>query len=182
MGVCLTPTQCITDAADLLWDSQADKVQGAAGQMITTMFGWWTTTPPLDLNTALVHTAQNYVTTWIALPMAVLAILAAVGWGVLSGGYAWVADVARGLLVFGIVATASIPITAALQTWSTSLSPEIPHPGLRRSEHPFGLKPNDRREALESDVTAGLRLTDGHVADQRCVSAGRTPPRCRPAR
>jgi hypothetical protein len=122
MGICVTPTDCLTDAADSVYAALAEAIQEAAGQMVTTLFGWWTTTPSIDLNTALMRTAQNYVTIWIAVPVAVLAILAAVGWGVLSGGVTWLADVARGLIVFGIVAAASIPITSALQSWATSLS------------------------------------------------------------
>jgi hypothetical protein len=121
-AVCLTPTSCLTSVADTIWGGLADAVKEAAGQMITTLFGWWTTSPSIDLNAALVHTAQTYVTTWIAVPVAVLALLAAVGWGVLGGGLAWIADLVRGLLVFGIVAAGSIPLTSALQTWSTALA------------------------------------------------------------
>ena len=44
-----------------------------------------------------------------------------------GGGHAWIADIARGLVVFGVVvfgvvAAGSIPLVAALQAWSTSLS------------------------------------------------------------
>lgn len=122
MAVCFSPTSCAADAADTLWSGLADAVKEAAGQMVTTLFGWWTTTGSFDLNTVLVRTAQDYVTVWIAVPIAVLAVLAAVAWGVLTGGLAWLGDVTRGLLVFGIVAAASIPITAALQSWATALS------------------------------------------------------------
>jgi hypothetical protein len=122
MAVCLTPQGCLLSAADSFWGGLADAVKTAAGQMVTTLFGWWTTSPSIDLNAALVHTAQNYVTAWIAVPVAVLAVLAAVAWGVLAGGIAWIADIARGLTVFGVVAAGSIPIVAALQDWSTALA------------------------------------------------------------
>ena len=121
-AVCLSPTSCLTSIADTFWSGLADAVKGAAGQMVTTLFGWWTTTPSIGLDTALVHTAQTYVTLWIAVPVAVLAVLAAVGWGVLTGSFAWISDLTRGLIVFGVVAAGSIVIVAALQDWSTSLS------------------------------------------------------------
>jgi hypothetical protein len=122
MAVCLSPTSCLTSVTETFWSGLASALKSAAGQMITTLFGWWTTTPSISLDTAVVRTAQGYVTAWIAIPVAVLAVLAAVGWGVLGGGFAWVGDLTRGLIVFGIVAAGSIPITAALQAWSTSLS------------------------------------------------------------
>jgi hypothetical protein len=125
MAICITPQGCVLEAANSFWTGLADATTAAAGQMVTTLFAWWTTTPPLDLNTVITHTAQRYVTEWIALPVAVLAVLAAVGWGVLGSGVAWIGDIARGLLVFGIVTAGSLPIVAALQTWSSSLAKGI---------------------------------------------------------
>ncbi len=122
MAICLTPQDCVGDAVDSFWGGLADMVKTAAGQMVTTLFGWWTTTPALNLNTAVVHTTQNYVTAWIAVPVAVLAVLAAVGGGVLGGGTSWLADIPRGLIMFGVTAAGSIPVVAALQTWSTELA------------------------------------------------------------
>jgi hypothetical protein len=122
MAICITPQGCALSVANSFWAGLADWLKTGAGQMVTTLFGWWTTTPSLGLDTEVVHTAQNYVTEWIAVPVAVLAVLAAVGWGVLGGGVGWVADIARGLVVFGVVAAGSIPIVAALQTWSTDLA------------------------------------------------------------
>lgn len=121
-AVCLTPQSCIASAVGSIWGKLADAIKEAVGQMVTWLFGWWTTTPSLDLNAPLVHTAQRYVTAWIAIPIAVLAVLAAVAWGVLGGGVAWVTDLARGMLVFGVVAAGSIPLVDAMQAWSTSLA------------------------------------------------------------
>jgi hypothetical protein len=90
--------------------------------MVTDLFGWWTTTGSASVDTAVLRTAQAYVVTWIGLPVAVLALLAGVSWGVAGGGHSWVRDATRGLLVFGIVATGSIPLVTALQGWSESLS------------------------------------------------------------
>jgi hypothetical protein len=100
----------------------ADTLRQAAGEMITTLMGWWTTTPSTGVDTTVVHTAQRFVTSWLALPIAVIALMAVVGWGVASGSDQWIRDAVRGLLVFGIVATAAIPIVSALQAWSESLA------------------------------------------------------------
>lgn len=122
MTVCLSPASCLNSMSGTILSGVADAIKEAAGQMITALFGWWTRTPSIPLDIGLIHTAQTYVTIWIAVPVAVMALLAAVGWGVLIGGFAWVSDLTRGLIVFGIVAAGSIPITVALQDWSTSLS------------------------------------------------------------
>lgn len=122
MSVCITPTSCLTQVASSLWNQLALSLSDAAGQMVTTLFGWWTTTAPLDVDSALVRTGQQYVTSWIALPVAVLAVLAAVGWGVLTGSFGWVTDVARGMVVFGVVAAGSLPVVSALQAWSAALA------------------------------------------------------------
>ena len=122
MGICITPQGCMMDALDTFWGGLADAIRKAAGDMVTQLFGWWTETGSTPVDTGFMHASQQYVTSWIALPIAVLALIAAVGWGVAGGGHAWIADVARGLVVFGVVAAGSIPLVAALQAWSTSLS------------------------------------------------------------
>jgi hypothetical protein len=121
-AVCLTPGSCALAVVDSFWGGLADAIRDAVGEMVTTLFAWWTTSGSLDLNQPLVWAAQHYVTAWVAVPIAVLAVMAAVAWGVLSGGYGWIADIGRGLLVFGVVATGSIPIVVALQDWSTELA------------------------------------------------------------
>lgn len=121
-GPCLTPQGCLSKVADSFWDSLNDAINTAAGEMLTALFGWWAKTPPLNLQASYIQQAQDYVTAWIAIPVAVLAIFAAVAWGVLGGGVSWGADVTRGLLVFGVVTAGSIPIVSALQAWSSGLS------------------------------------------------------------
>jgi hypothetical protein len=122
MGICITPQGCLVEALDSVWGGFADAARQAAGEMLTTAFGWWTASPSTGVDTAVLHTAQRFVTSWLALPVAVLALIAVVGWGVASGGDGWIRDAVRGLLVFGIAAAGSIPIVAALQAWSESLA------------------------------------------------------------
>lgn len=122
MSVCFTPQGCLVQAVDSVWSGVADAVRTAAGQMLTALFGWWTVTPSMSVDAAVTRTAQSFVTSWLALPIAVIALVAVVGWGVASGSDTWIRDVARGLLVFGIVAVGAIPIVAALQAWSESLA------------------------------------------------------------
>lgn len=121
-ALCLTPGSCVADAAGSLLGGLVGQVQSAVGETLTELLAWWTKTGPLDLDQPFVHGAQRYVTIWVAVPVAVLAICAAIAWGVVSGGAGWVADLGRGLLVFGVTATASIPIIIALQNWSTALA------------------------------------------------------------
>ena len=121
-AVCLTPGSCAISAINSFWGGLADSLHDAVGQTVTALFGWWTITGPLNLDQPFIHQAQDYVTVWAGIPIAVLAILAAVGWGVMAGGYTWVADLGRGLIVFAITAAASIPIIIALQAWSTELA------------------------------------------------------------
>ena len=122
MSLCFTPQGCLLEAVDSVWSGFADTVRIAAGQMLTALFGWWTVTPSMSVDATVTRTAQTFVTSWLALPIAVIALIAVVGWGVASGSDTWVRDVARGLLVFGIVAAGAIPIVAALQAWSESLA------------------------------------------------------------
>lgn len=122
MSLCFTPQSCALQAVDGVWASLADTVRTAAAQMLTTLFGWWTATPGLSVDAAVTRTAQSFVTSWLALPIAVIALVAVVGWGVASGSDTWVRDAGRGLLVFGIVAAGGIPVVAALQAWSESLA------------------------------------------------------------
>lgn len=122
MSVCFTPQGCVSQAADGIWSSMAEVARTTAGQMLTALFGWWTATPSLDVATTATHTAQTFVTSWLALPIAVIALIAVVGWGVLSGSDTWIRDALRGLLVFTFVAVGSIPIVLALQAWSESLT------------------------------------------------------------
>ena len=126
MGACLTPQGCIDAAAgsavDAFWDGLASTVTAAAGQMVTTLFGWWTQADSVSVDTAVLRTVQSYLLTWVAVPVAVLSVLAAVTWGVAGASHAWVRDVARGLLVFGVAASGSIPIVAALQQWAQALA------------------------------------------------------------
>ncbi|GLY17996.1 hypothetical protein Kisp01_50100 [Kineosporia sp. NBRC 101677] len=119
---CLTPMGCLDKVTDSFWGSLSSAINTAAGEMLTTLFGWWIETPSLDVQALYIRQAQGYVTAWIAIPVAVLAIFAAVAWGVLGGGLAWGADVARGLLIFGVVAAGSLPIIDGLQSWADALS------------------------------------------------------------
>jgi type IV secretion system protein TrbL len=121
-AICLTPQGCLREAAETFWGSLADAVNNAAGEMLVTLFGWWAKTPPLNLQAAYMEQAQQYVILWIAIPVAVLAMFAAVAWGVLGGGVTWAADITRGLLVFGIVTAGSIPVVSAVQAWSSALA------------------------------------------------------------
>lgn len=122
MSICITPQSCLLESLDSVWGGLADGVRTAAGEMITQLFGWWTRPASTSVDTAFVHLGQRYVTTWIAVPIAVLAMFAAVGWGVVGGGHSWVSDTFRGLIMFGVVAGGSVPLIAALQLWSSSLS------------------------------------------------------------
>ena len=126
MGACLTPTGCVDaavgSAVDAFWGGLATTVTQAAGQMVTTVFGWWTSTDTVSVDSVVVRTVQSYTLTWVAAPVAVLSLLATVTWGVAGTSPSWVRDVARGLLVFGVAAAASIPVVAALQDWAQALS------------------------------------------------------------
>ncbi len=121
-GICLTPQSCAGQVVGSVWDTVIDSVSSAAGDMLTTLFGWWAKTPPLDLSASYVSQGQQYVILWLAIPVAVLAVLASISWGVLGGGTGWVVDIVRGLLVFGIVTAASISISTVLQSWSSALA------------------------------------------------------------
>jgi hypothetical protein len=122
MGICVSPQGCLMDTLDTVWGGLADGIRAAAGEAITTLFGWWTTPSSTTVNSAVVQAAQRYTITWIAIPIAVLAVLAAVTWGAASPQGTWLRDVARGLLVFGVTAAGSIPIVAALQAWFEALA------------------------------------------------------------
>ncbi len=122
MGACITPQGCLADVLDGFWGGLADAAVEAAGQMVTQLFTWWTATGSASVDTAVLRTAQSYVLTWIGIPVAVMALLATVSWGVAGASHTWVRDVARGLLVFGVSAVGSIPIVRALQEWSESLT------------------------------------------------------------
>lgn len=122
MDLCFTPQGCMTQAVDSVWTGFAETIRTAAGQMVTTLFAWWTATPSMSVDAAVTHTAQRFVTSWLALPIAVVALVAVVGWGVASGSDTWVRDVVRGLFVFGVVAAGAVPIVSAVQAWSESLA------------------------------------------------------------
>ncbi|WP_143448422.1 hypothetical protein [Kineosporia sp. A_224] len=122
MTMCLTPAGCALEVVDSVWADLADQIRTAAGAMLTDLFGWWTATGTTSVDQPVLHTASTFVLTWIALPVAVLALLATVGWGLLSGTQDWVRNVVRGSLVFGATASASIVVVALLQDWSESLA------------------------------------------------------------
>ena len=122
MSFCLTPSGCALAAVDSVWGQLADQIRVAAGAMLVDLFGWWTRTGTTPVDQPVLHTASTFVLTWIALPAAVLALLATVGWGLLSGTYDWVRNVVRGCLVFGATASASIVVVRLLQDWSESLA------------------------------------------------------------
>lgn len=119
---CITPQACVMAVADTFWGGLADAIRTAAGQAVMFLFTWWTDTSSPSVDTAVVHTAQRFATAWIAAPVAVLAVLAVIVWTVGTGSPAWIRDLARGLLVFGVTAAGSIPIVAALQGWMDGLS------------------------------------------------------------
>ena len=129
MTMCLTPAGCALEVVDSVWADLADQIRTAAGAMLTDLFGWWTATGTTSVDQPVLHTASTFVLTWIALPVAVLALLATVGWGLLSGTQDWVRNVVRGRLVFGATASASIVVVALLQDWSESLAGGRPRRG-----------------------------------------------------
>jgi hypothetical protein len=122
MGICLTPQDCLVQAADTFWSGLADQVRTAAGEMLTALFGWWTATRSTPVDQQVLHVASGYVLTWIAFPVALLALLATIGWGLLGGADEWVRNAVRGSLVFGGTAAAGIVVVATLQEWAESLS------------------------------------------------------------
>jgi hypothetical protein len=121
-GVCLSPQSCVMAGLDTFWGSLADGIRQAAGEAVTFLFSWWAGTGSTPVDTAVVHTAQRFATVWIAVPVAVLAVLAVIVWTVGTGNPAWIRDLARGLLVFGVTAAGSIPMVSALQRWMDGLA------------------------------------------------------------
>lgn len=122
MTVCLTPSGCALEVVDSVWSQLADQMRTAAGAMLTDLFGWWTRTGTTSVEQPVLHTASAFVLTWIALPVAVLALLATIGWGLLAGSHDWVRNVVRGSVVFGATASASIVVVGLVQDWSESLA------------------------------------------------------------
>lgn len=122
LAACLSPQGCVAGAVDSFWGSVSGAISQAAGQMIALVFGWWTTTPSASVDTVALRAAQSYVTTWLAAPVAVVAILAAVTWGVAGSSHGWVRDIARGLLVFSVTAAGSIPVVRVIQEWAQALA------------------------------------------------------------
>lgn len=122
MTVCLTPSGCALEVVDTVWSQLADQLRTAAGAMLTDLFGWWTRTGTTSVEQPVLHTASTFVLTWVALPVAVLALLATIGWGLLAGSHDWVRNVVRGSVVFGATASASIVVVGLVQDWSESLA------------------------------------------------------------
>lgn len=125
MSVCLTPADCVTQVTQTFWSGFADQIKAAAGSTITDLFGWWTKTGSEPADQPVLHTASTFVITWVAFPVAVLALLATIGWGLLSGTTEWVRNAVRGSLVFGASASASIVVVSALQDWAEGLASSV---------------------------------------------------------
>lgn len=122
MSLCLTPADCAIEIADTFWSSTADQLRAAAGAVLTDLFAWWTRTGAAAVDQPVLRTASTFVLTWIAFPIALLSLLATVGWGLLGGTAEWVRNAVRGSLVFGAAAAISVVLVAALQDWSESLA------------------------------------------------------------